>query len=75
MSDEHFTVDGTLLKLDPLSPEASNPISYFVDCIKQDKPVKDPVSAELNVQVLEILDAARQSLQSGRAEEIKHHVE
>jgi len=64
-------LDGKPLKLEPLPPEASNPVAYFVDCIQHDRPIKDPVSAELNVQVLEVLDAARQSLQSGRAEEIK----
>jgi predicted dehydrogenase len=64
--------EGKTIKLDPLRPEANNPVSYFVDCILRDKPVKDPVSAELNVHVLEVLDAARQSLRSGRAEEIKH---
>jgi len=63
--------DGKAIKLDPLPPEANNPVAYFVDCILRDKPVKEPVSAELNVQVLEVLDAARRSLESGRAEEIK----
>lgn len=65
-------LDGKALALDPLPPAASNPVSYFVDCILRDKAVKEPVSAELNVQVLEVLDAARRSLESGRAEEIKH---
>ena len=64
-------LDGKPLQLSALPPERSNPVSYFVDCIRQDKPIQDPVSAELNVQVLEILDAARRSLESGRAEEVK----
>jgi predicted dehydrogenase len=65
-------IEGKTIKLHPLPPETNNPVSYFVDCILRDKPVQDPVSAELNVHVLEVLDAARQSLQSGRAEEIRH---
>jgi predicted dehydrogenase len=64
-------LEGKPLQVSALPPEKSNPVSYFVDCIRQDKPIQDPVSTELNVQVLEILDAARRSLQSGRAEEIK----
>src|SRR5258708_11280414 len=27
------------------SKETSNPISYFVDCIRNNKPIEDPVSA------------------------------
>lgn len=63
-------LEGNPVQFAPLPPEKSNPVSYFVDRIRQDKPIQDPVSAELNVQVLEILDAARRSLQSGRAEDV-----
>jgi hypothetical protein len=38
-----------------------------VDCILHNKPVENPVAAPLNVQVVEILGAARESLRSGRA--------
>ena len=64
-------LEGKPLQVAALPPEKSNPVSYFVDCIRLNKAIEDPVSAELNVQVLEILDAARRSLESGRAEEIK----
>ncbi len=50
--------------------ETSNPVSYFVDCIRHDKPIEDPLSARLNVQVVEILDAARESVRTGRAQEL-----
>jgi predicted dehydrogenase len=66
-------LEGKPLELPALPPEKSNPVSYFVDRIRRDRPIEDPVSAALNVQVLEILDAARRSLESGRAEEIKLH--
>jgi predicted dehydrogenase len=49
----------------------SNPVAYFVDCIRRDKPIEEPLSAELNVQVLEILDAARESVRTGRAQELR----
>jgi predicted dehydrogenase len=66
-------LEGKPLELPALPSEKSNPVSYFVDRIRRDRPIEDPVSAALNVQVLEILDAARRSLESGRAEEIKLH--
>jgi predicted dehydrogenase len=58
--------DGALLQLQPVPHETSNPISYFVDCIRNDKPIENPVAAELNVGVVEILDAARESARTGR---------
>ncbi len=61
---------GEPLSLSPLPREANNPISYFLHCIRDDKPIEDPLSVRLNVQVLEILDAARESVRTGRAQEL-----
>src|SRR6267142_3999922 len=63
--------DGESLTLEALPKEASNPISYFVDCIRNDKPIEDPLSARLNVQVMEILDAARESARTGKPQELR----
>ena len=63
--------DGESVTLEPLPKEASNPISYFVDCIRNNKPIEDPVSASLNVQVMEILDAARESARTGKPQELR----
>jgi predicted dehydrogenase len=63
--------DGESVTLDPLPKESSNPITYFVDCIRNNKPIEDPVSAQLNVQVLEILDAARESARTGKPQELR----
>jgi predicted dehydrogenase len=63
--------DGESLNLDPLPKEASNPVAYFVDCIRNNKPIEDPVSAQLNVQVMEILDAARESARTGKPQELR----
>jgi predicted dehydrogenase len=63
--------DGESLTLEPLPKETSNPITYFVDCIRNNKPIEDPVSASLNVQVLEILDAARESARTGKPQELR----
>ena len=63
--------DGDSLALEPLPKETSNPITYFVDCIRNNKPIEDPVSALLNVQVMEILDAARESARTGKPQELR----
>ena len=69
--DPSGSVDGGRMVLEPLSHETSNPISYFIDRIRGNKPIEDPLSARLNVQVMEILDAARDSARTGRAVEMK----
>jgi len=61
---------GEPVALDTVSRETSNPISYLVDCIRSNKPIEDPLSAKLNVQVMEILDAARESARTGRGQEL-----
>jgi len=63
--------DGESVTLDPLSKETSNPIAYLVDCIRNNRPIEDPVSARLNVQVMEILDAARESARTGKPQELR----
>ena len=63
--------DGENVALNPLPNETSNPVSYFVDCIRNNKPIEDPVSAQLNVQVMEILDAARELARTGKPQELR----
>ena len=62
----NLALQGERVPLNPLPHETSNPISYFVHCIRDNKPIEDPVSASLNVQVVEILDAARESIRLSR---------
>jgi len=63
--------DGESVTLDALPKETSNPVAYFVDCIRNNKAIEDPVSAQLNVQVMEILDAARESARTGKPQELR----
>lgn len=65
---ESSGLEGMPMSLAALAPEKRNPVSYFVYCIRENRPIEDPVSAKLNVQVVEILDAARASIRSGRAQ-------
>jgi len=57
--------DGQPESLTPLPPDRSNPIAYFVESIRQDRPITGLLSARLNVEVNEILDAARESIRTG----------
>jgi predicted dehydrogenase len=64
-------LEGERVSLNAAPRETSNPISYFVDSIRHDKPIEAPLSTNLNVQVLEILDAARESIRTGRTQELR----
>jgi predicted dehydrogenase len=61
------TLAGEPVDVETLPHEKSNPVSYLVDCIRNDKPIEDPLAAELNVGVVEILDAAKESIRTGKA--------
>ncbi len=63
-------LDGEPVSLNPPPHETSNPIAYFIDCIRHDKPIEDPLSTNLNVQVMDILDAARESVRNGQVQEL-----
>ena len=53
--------------LKPLAPERSDPIAFMVNCLRKNKPVEGLVGLPINVDVVEILDAAKQSIRTGRA--------
>jgi predicted dehydrogenase len=65
------TPDGTGLTLSSVPHEMSNPIAYMIDRIRNNKPVDDPLSGKLNIQVMEILDAARESARTGRVVDLR----
>ena len=64
-------LEGERVALDPAPKETGNPVSYFVDCIRNNKTIEDPLSMKLNVQVMEILDAARESARTGKQQELR----
>ena len=55
------------MSLKPVEHKTSNPIAYFLGCIRNNQEIENPVAAELNVGVNEILDAAKESIRTGRA--------
>jgi predicted dehydrogenase len=64
-------LEGDRIPVDRSARETGNPISYFVECIRDDKPIEDPLSMKLNVQVMEILDAARESVRTGKQQDLR----
>jgi predicted dehydrogenase len=68
---KEMALEGDPVALTARQTATSNPISYFVNCIRHDKSIEDPLSMRLNVQVMEILDAARESVRTGREQELR----
>ncbi len=55
------------IKPEGLSGAAAEPIAYMVDAIRNNKRIEGMTSLELNVQVNEIIDAAKESVRTGKA--------
>ncbi len=51
----------------PLTPETDDPIRYMIDRVVNGKPLDHIVALDINVQAVEILEAAKQSIREGRA--------
>jgi predicted dehydrogenase len=64
-------INGEPVTLDSVPHESSNPIAYLLDRIRTNQPIEDPLSARLNVEVMEILDAARESARTGQASALR----
>jgi scyllo-inositol 2-dehydrogenase (NADP+) len=62
--------EGEPVSLAPVARETSNPIAYFVWCIRNHREIENPLAADLNVGVNEILDAAKESVRRGGAVEL-----
>lgn len=61
----------TPLAAQPLAPERSGPIAYMVHCLKTNRPVEGLVSLDYTVAVNEIIEAAKQSIKTGRPVRLK----
>jgi len=49
-----------------ISRERSNGVAHFVDCIRSGRPIEAPHAAALNVTVNEVVEAAYESIRTGR---------
>ena len=59
--------EATKLALDPLPEERAEPIAYMVQAARSGKAPENIVALDINVDAVEILEAARQSLKTGQA--------
>ena len=59
--------DPKLVALTPLPPERAEPIAYMIHCIREKKAPEGLVALDINVGVNEIIEAAKQSVKTGRA--------
>jgi predicted dehydrogenase len=55
------------LPLQSLEPERADPVAYMVGRMKANLPLDGLVALPINVQVVEILEAAKESVKTGRA--------
>jgi len=49
-----------------LPPDQADPIAYMVSAMKNNKPIEGITALDINVGVMEILDAAKESIRTGR---------
>lgn len=59
------------VKIDPLAPENSEPISFMINAIRTGKPIGGMVGLDLNLGVIEIIEAAKKSIATSQAVKLK----
>jgi predicted dehydrogenase len=52
--------------IEALPPERSKPIAYMVEVLKSGKQVEGMVAVDINIEVNEIIDAAKESIRTGK---------
>ncbi len=55
------------LAVTPLADEASEPIAYMVSRIEADKPIEGLTAIDINVDVIHLIDLAKESIKTGQA--------
>lgn len=59
--------DKKTLDLTPLPPEQSEPIAYMISRIKSNQPIEGLTAIDINVDVIKIIDLAKESVKTGKA--------
>ena len=57
----------TAVDIAPLAPEDAEPIHFMVTRMRQKKQIEGMTSLDMNVQVVEIIEAAKESVRTGKA--------
>jgi predicted dehydrogenase len=55
------------LPVNPLPPERSGALAYMVDRLRKGLPLEDMSALDINVDVVQVFEAARQAARNGRA--------
>lgn len=63
--------DTKQVELTPLAPEKAEPIAMMVDAIKNNKAIEGMTAIDINVDVVRIMDAAKESVKTGKAVAVK----
>jgi predicted dehydrogenase len=56
----------TEVALEKLAPESASPVALMVDAIRNNKPIEGLTALDINVGVMEIIEAAKESIRTGR---------
>jgi predicted dehydrogenase len=64
--DELIGRDRKEVQVAPLPAYRHDPVSYLIHQLRENQPIEGMVSAEFNVDVMEIVEAARRSAESGK---------
>lgn len=59
------------VKLDPLPENQASPVNYMISQWRAKQPIEGLTALDINVQVLEIIEAAKESVKTGRAVRLK----
>ncbi len=70
--DEQTGKEKKALTLNPLPPAEAEPIAFMVDHLRSKKPVEGLTALDINVQVVEIIEAAKDSIRTGKAVRLAH---
>jgi predicted dehydrogenase len=60
-------VQATKIPFDPLPPETSGALAYMVDRMRKGLPLEDMSALDINVDVVQVFEAAAESARTGRA--------
>jgi predicted dehydrogenase len=63
--------DTKALSITPLGEDANEPIAYMVSRMKQKKPIEGLTAVDINVDVIHIIDLAKESVKTGKAVRFK----
>jgi predicted dehydrogenase len=58
--------NATPVAIEPLPPERAEPIAYMLHCIRTKRPPEGLVAIDINVDVVEIIEASKRSVKEGK---------